>query len=219
MGSALPESAPRPELVGFVDPMCSWCYGFQPVIDAIQQVHGAALPLRLIMGGLRPGTVEPMSESMKRMIRQHWDHVHEATRQPFDPAFFDRDRFVYDTEPPARAVVTMRELRKELELPYFERLQRAFYAENRDITDADVLADLAGEFNVPRATFLAAFASEAMKTETASDFMVAQRIGATGFPTLIAGTGDERGWTLITEGYRPPAAVLDMIEVWRMHNP
>ena len=49
-------------LIYFADPMCSWCYGFWPVIAAVQAAFGETLPIRLVMGGLRPGTTEVMTE-------------------------------------------------------------------------------------------------------------------------------------------------------------
>ncbi len=48
-----------PHLIYFSDPMCSWCYGFSPVIDDIRRAFGRALPIRVVMGGLRPGTAVP----------------------------------------------------------------------------------------------------------------------------------------------------------------
>jgi len=97
-----------PHLIYFADPMCSWCWGFAPVIEAIRQRFGDALPIRLMMGGLRPGTTKPLDEAGKRTIREHWEHVHEATGQPFDFRFFEREGFIYDTEPASRAVVVVR---------------------------------------------------------------------------------------------------------------
>ena len=44
-----------PHLICFADPMCSSA----PVIEAIQQRFGDALPIRLMMGGLSPGTTKP----------------------------------------------------------------------------------------------------------------------------------------------------------------
>ena len=41
-----------PHLIYFTDPMCSWCYGFSPVIDEIRRAYGDALPIRVVMGGL-----------------------------------------------------------------------------------------------------------------------------------------------------------------------
>ena len=95
-----------PTLIYFADPMCSWCWGFAPVIAAARVRYGETLPIRLVLGGLRPGTVEPMSRSARTELPTHWEHVREASGQPFNAeAFIARDGFVYDTDPAARAVV------------------------------------------------------------------------------------------------------------------
>nr|MBA3324286.1 DsbA family protein [Paracoccaceae bacterium] len=43
-------------LLYVADPMCSWCWGFAPVIADIRAAFRDRLPLHLVMGGLRPGT-------------------------------------------------------------------------------------------------------------------------------------------------------------------
>jgi protein-disulfide isomerase-like protein with CxxC motif len=72
--------------------------GFLPVISAIGEQFGEALPIRLVMGGLRPATMKPMDEASKVAVRSHWEHVHQASGQPFDFGFFERKIFVYDTQ-------------------------------------------------------------------------------------------------------------------------
>ena len=39
--------------VYFADPMCSWCYGFSPVITALAERFEGRLGLQVVMGGLR----------------------------------------------------------------------------------------------------------------------------------------------------------------------
>ena len=85
--------------------MCSWCYGFAPVIAALAERFEDRLPLQIVMGGLRAGNAEPMRAEDKDYIRGAWTQVDAATGQPFDMSFFDRESFVYDTEPACRAVV------------------------------------------------------------------------------------------------------------------
>ena len=89
----------QPHLIYIADPMCSWCWGFAPTIESISQRFGESLPIRLMMGGLRPGTTKPLDQAGRRTIREHWEHVREASGQPFDFRFFEREDFVYDTEP------------------------------------------------------------------------------------------------------------------------
>jgi putative protein-disulfide isomerase len=146
------QSAAQTRLVYFADPMCSWCYGFSPVIAALADRFEDRLPLDVVMGGLRAGNTEPMRGKDKEFIRSAWMRVGAATGQPFDMAFFDREGFVYDTEPACRAVVTARRLMPRMALPFMARIQQAFYAENRDMTAADEIAGVAEEagFDHPR---------------------------------------------------------------------
>ena len=204
----------NPHLLYFADPMCSWCWGFSPVIGAISERFGDALPIRLMMGGLRPGTTMPLDESGKRTIREHWEHVHEASGQPFDMRFFERDGFVYDTEPASRAVVVARRSGAEQGFAYLRLAHAAFYAENRDVTNEEVLVDLATKLGLDREEFAEALVSEEAKQETWTDFAVSQHAGITGFPTLLAGSGEANEYGIVTQGYQPADRVVPALEGW-----
>jgi putative protein-disulfide isomerase len=203
-----------PHLVYFADPMCSWCWGFAPVLDAVGQRFGADLPVHLVLGGLRPGNRIPMGNPERDEIRSHWEHVREASGQPFDVTFFERADFVYDTEPASRAVVVMRRRSAADGLAGLRLTQRAFYAENRDVTDPQVLCALAGELGFDVERFRADFDADEAIRETRSDFETAPRIGVRGFPTMIAGTGGSDGYVLVTQGYQPSGRVLQTLERW-----
>ena len=204
-----------PHLVYFADPMCSWCWGFSPVIDQLVERFGTELPIRLVLGGLRPGTTAPMDARERAEIRQHWEHVHEASGQPFDHRFFERDRFVYDTEPASRAVVVLRRRGMDVALAALQRIQRAFYAGNADVTDVDTLAAIAAGLGVDEAAFRDEFASVDAMNETRVDFMLAQSAGVRGFPTLVAGSGDGQRYALITHGFQPADRIVAAVERWR----
>lgn len=200
-------------LVYFADPMCSWCYGFSPVIAALAERFEGRLALDLIMGGLRAGNTEPMRAEDKDYIRSAWTRVGAASGQPFDFSFFDREGFVYDTEPACRAVVTARRLLPRMALPFMARIQQAFYAENRDITAADEIAGVAEDAGFDRTGFSETFAAAETCNETFRDFLTAQSLGIHGFPTLIAGS-EEKGYALLTNGYRALDDLAEPLERW-----
>jgi putative protein-disulfide isomerase len=203
-----------PHLIYFADPMCSWCWGFSPVIDAIRRRFGSDLPIHLMMGGLRPGTTKPMHEAAKRTTREHWEHVYAASGQPFNYDFFEREGFIYDTEPAARAIIVVRRLGMDQALDLLQRIQAAFYSQNRDVTDEAVLAELAGESGMDRDGFLDAFRSDEAREETWQDFTIAQKAGIRGFPSLIAGAGEGSEYSIITVGYQPAERILPPLERW-----
>ena len=197
----------------FADPMCSWCYGFAPVIGALARRFEERLPVRLVMGGLRAGNTKEMTAKDREYIRGAWTRVGEASGQSFDFAFFDREHFVYDTEPACRAVVTMRRLAPEKALAFKARVSRAFYGENRDTTDVKVLAGLAGEFGIDAERFELEMLSADARNETFRDFLTSQQAGVQGFPLLAAGS-DASGYALITSGFRPLDGLPEAIDSW-----
>ncbi|MDX5436367.1 MAG: DsbA family protein [Pontibacter sp.] len=188
-------------LIYVMDPMCSWCYGFAPVIKQLVEEQEGVLQFKLVMGGLRPGTERSLEEQMKESIKHHWQDVEKITEQPFDYSFFDREGFVYDTEPSCRAVVTMRYLKPEQEFEMAEALQRAFYANNNDVTKPEVLASIASALGVEEEAFLEKYATDEMKEKTQQDFAIARHLQATAFPSLYLLNGTSIH--LISRGYRP----------------
>lgn len=200
--------------VYFADPMCSWCYGFSPVIAALAERFARRMPVRLVMGGLRAGNTRPMRPQDKDYIRGAWTRVHEASGQPFDFSFFEREEFVYDTEPACRAVVTMRRLRPAAALGFMAAVQSAFYAHNEDVTQGDVLTAIAArETDIESSTFASEFLSPDTRNETFRDFLTAQQAGVQGFPYLVAGNESE-GYAQVTNGFRPIDGLPEAIELW-----
>lgn len=189
-----------PHLIYVMDPMCSWCYGFAPVLHQLKAEQEGKLNFKLVLGGLRPGTTEPMDEQMKAAVQQHWQEVERATGQTFDFNFFERDSFVYDSEPACRAVVTVRYLQPEKELEMAEEVQRAFYARNNDVTKAEVLAEIALGFGIAEDVFLEKFHSDEMKEKTHQDFLIARHLQANAFPSVYLLNGHTV--SLLSRGYR-----------------
>ena len=203
-----------PHLIYFSDPMCSWCYGFSPVIEDIRRTFGRALPIRVVMGGLRPGTETPMTEEAKMEVGEHWVHVHEATGLPFNGAGMAAPGFVYDTDPAARAVVVARHDGEEMAANFLGRAQRAFYAEGRDVTQGETLAEIAMELGLDREGFLEAWDGEEAKQETWRDYAISQRAGVTGFPTLVAGPNEQGVYGVVTRGFAPGEQVIGVLKEW-----
>lgn len=200
-------------LIYFADPMCSWCYGFGPVMDQVAARYGERLPIQLVMGGLRPGTDRPMTPEARAELLRHWEHVREATGQPFDEQVLT-ERFVYDTDPAARAVVLVRRLLPFRALAFLHRVQRAFYAEARDVTSYPVLAELAAEFGLSADGVQQALSDERLMRETWGDYALSQNAGVTGFPTLVGGPNEAGVYGVVTRGCAPADQILQVLDEW-----
>ena len=195
------------------DPMCSWCYGFAPVIEGLARHFEGRLPVEVMMGGLRAGNTRAMRSEDKDYIRKAWTNVGAATGRSFDMAFFDREGFVYDTEPACRAVVTARHLAPKKALAFKGRVSEAFYGRNRDMTDTEEIAAVAVASGFDEMAFRAAFLSPDVRNDTFRDFITAKQMGVEGFPCLLIG-GESREYALVTNGYRPIDGMIEAIEQW-----
>ena len=205
---ALPE---RLEFVYVGDPMCSWCWGFAPVLDELAERYD--IPMETVVGGLRPGpNAEPMDELSRRTLAEHWDHVEQASGQPFDRRALDRENWIYDTELGAIGVVTMRRLSYAHTFEFFKRLQRAYYAENVDITAPRGYPPLLDGFPVDPGEFMELLGSDEMKTAAWDDFSRARRLSASGFPTLLLRVDD--GHAVVTRGYLPWSTLEPALTKW-----
>ena len=200
------------QLIYFTDPMCSWCYGFSPVIDEVAARYADRLPIRLVMGGLRPGNTKPMTREAAQDLRGHWTHVTEASGQDFGACAIDAGGFVYDTDPAARAVALARRTGTALALDYLREAHKAFYVRGLDITNPEVLADLAAELGMDRTAFRAGLDDPALKEEAWSDYSTSQNAGVSGFPTLILGPNPDGTYSMVTRGFNSLENILETIE-------
>ncbi len=197
-------------LVYFADPMCSWCYGFGPQLDALL-AERPGLRVDVVMGGLRPFGTEAATAAFRETIAGHWAEVARETGLPFNDAAIAREGFVYDTEPACRAVVAARATDPARALPYLKRVQQAFYAAGRDVTRPEELADLAAEEGLDREVFLSTLATSAAREAVRQDFAATQQTGVTGFPTLAVGYPDRR-YYLLTAGFARAADLADRLD-------
>lgn len=186
----------------FADPMCSWCWGFSPVIHEIKNTFDQRIKIALMLGGLRPGTTDPVSASAKEDILHHWHEVEKKCGANFTYENALPEHFVYDTEPASRAVITAAILQADLLLPYFTAVQSAFYVGQQDVTQTGVLASIATEqFALDREKFIQQFESEEIRHKTRQHFTLTRQAGVRGFPALML-QKNEKEMINITNGYQ-----------------
>ncbi|TWC18853.1 putative protein-disulfide isomerase [Pseudomonas sp. SJZ085] len=202
-----------PRLLYVMDPMCSWCWGFAPVAEAlVEQAQAQSVELHLVVGGLRTGSGSALEPTTRRYILEHWQAVTQATGQLFKLEDALPDGFVYDTEPACRAVVTARSLAPDLAWKLVKLIQQAFYVQGRDVTRASVLVELAEQAGLPRIEFATAFDSAEQHAATAADFTWVQDLGIAGFPTLLAERDGQLA--LLTNGYQPLGQLSPLLGRW-----
>ena len=203
---------PGRHILYFGDPMCSWCWGFAPVIDQMIKVAHDKASFHVITTGLRPGVDQPWDEQLRGYIGHHWQNVLDATGQPFDFARLKDPSFIYNTEPACRAVVTVRTLKPDATFQMFKALQRAFYANGHDITNTEHLTKIAESLDINAVEFKQAFEHEDALSQTVMDFKLTRIFGVQGFPTVLL--INDVGIQTLTPGYQSWDSLQPRLQEW-----
>ncbi|CAI8879835.1 putative protein-disulfide isomerase [Pseudomonas sp. IT-P258] len=180
------------------DPLCGWCYGAKPLVQAAQ----AVLPVIAHGGGMMTGANrQKVSPQLRNYVMPHDRRIAEYSGQPFGEAYFEgllRDHSaVFDSAPPIAAVLAAEQMTgRGLEL--LGKLQSAHYVEGRRIADESVLFELAQGMGLDREAFEKAFRSADTEGHIRNSRALLAKVGGQGFPTLALEHDDQ--FTLIDIG-------------------
>ncbi len=199
-------------LLYVVDPMCSWCYGFAPVLAELEPELAPEVELELVMGGLAPDSEEAMDEETRRYVQAAWREVEARAGVPFEHDFWRRCAPRRSTYPACRAVLVAAAGGRGRAM--LAAIQRAYYLEARNPSDAATLAELAEEIGLDRAAFAAELASAATQSRLEADFARRRRLGVRSFPSLAV--EDEGGARLVLAGWCDAPALRELLSAHRL---
>ncbi len=180
------------------DPMCSWCYGVSEELQVLKESN-PQLPFEIIVGGLRDGGGEEWNQAFKQFLHEHWEEIGHQTGMKFSYDLLEKDEFDYNTEPACRAVVVAMDLDKRLAFSFFKRTQKKFYFDNEDPKDVDFYKSICEGLGMSFITFSNKFNSEESKRKTKTEFLKAQQLGISSFPTVLLRKNGE--YYLIAAGF------------------
>ncbi len=204
------------KFVYIADPMCSWCYGFAPELNALLAAHPDATT-EIITGGLRAYNQTPSTAETRAQTKGYWAQVAATCAEhnlKFDSAALDAPNFIYNTEPACRAVVTVRQSNQPAiaarALDMFHALQMAFYAHGRDVTQGYVIADVAASLGIDGSAFLQTWQTEPLFQMTRNDFLAVQELHVNGFPFLAIDVAGKL--VVIARGYEKAATLIERVK-------
>ena len=173
------------------DPMCSWCWAFRPASDALfESLAERSVTVVAWLGGLAPDSDVPMSDALARQLQATWRTIeHRVPGTRFDFSFWHDNVPRRSTWPACRAVIAA-ELLGLPERRMTDAIQRAYYLQARNPSDASVLIELAAGLGLPRDEFRAALHAPATDTRFEEHRRVVARLGVRGFPSLVLQRAD-----------------------------
>ena len=196
----------------FTDPMCTWCWGSEPILRHLRTAYGDRLELRFVMGGLiedfetfydaandiaDPGDVAP-----------HWLEASERHGMPVDTAIFETDP-AQSTYPASVAFAAARQQDRPLGHRYLRRLREAYATAVRNVNRRDEQVRLAESVGLDVDAFTTALDDGSARDAFEADLARTRRADVRAFPTYrIVGPEGERRLA----GFRPFADLSNAVE-------
>ncbi|MCY4731116.1 DsbA family protein [Natronomonas gomsonensis] len=180
------ESDERPTITQFTDPMCTWCWGSEPVIRHLRVAYGNQIRIEYVMGGLIEDfddfydAANDISEPSE--VGPHWLEASEAHGMPVDTAIFDEDP-AQSTYPASVAYVAARQQDETLASRYLRRLREAYATQVRNVNRREEQVEIAASVGLDVDEFTAALDDGTARAEFEADLSRTRATGVRAFPT------------------------------------
>lgn len=179
----------KPILYYIHDPMCSWCWGYRPTWDALQQALPGDVQQVNVVGGLAPDSDEAMPLEQQKLIAGHWQRIAEELGTKFNFDFWTNCAPRRSTYPACRAVLAA--AAQGAEEAMINAIQHAYYLRAMNPSDASTLIALARSSAKRWVSSPISFASDGIQRELERHFALRRSIDVYSFPSLVLQIGQE----------------------------
>lgn len=176
----------RPVLYYFHDPMCSWCWGFKPVLNKLIKNISDIVEIEYILGGLAKDSEATMSVDMQSQIENTWRRIQQTipgTQFNFD--FWKNCTPRRSTYPACRAVIAARQQDTINDVKMISAIQKAYYTQSLNPSDYPVLYHLAQNLELDTKQFKDDIHAVKTQYELEQQIAFANSVGANSFPSLF----------------------------------
>lgn len=185
------------------DPMCSWCWGYKPVWDALQKSLPEHIQVEYVVGGLAPDSSAPMPDEQQKMIQAHWRTITHKLGTKFNFDFWDNNIARRSTYNSCRAVIAAKF--QGAEQPMIAAIQQGYYLRALNPSDKGILAQLFNELanadsNLNVHQFMEDLNSSEVQTELMRQIQLSRMLTNQGFPSLVLEKKDKH--RLIIHDYK-----------------
>jgi putative protein-disulfide isomerase len=171
------------------DPMCSWCWGYRPVWDLLQQHLPKSIAVEYVVGGLAADSDSAMPIAQQQMIQNHWRTIEQKLGTRFNHDFWRDNTPRRSTYNACRAAIAAN--KQSCQEPMIDAIQQAYYLRALNPSDVDVLVRVATELSertsntLDVAQFITDINSSETNNELANQVSLARELTQQGFPSLV----------------------------------
>ncbi len=208
-------------ITNFTDPLCTWCWGLEPVFRKLETHFPGEIEFRYVMGGLVENIEEKWDPAngighadipqINRQIEAHWIDASRRHGMPVKGTGFTLFSRDYPSTYPQNIAYKAAQMVDQKKADRFlRRMREASAAEYLMTSHPDVLDQLAAEVGLDLAEFHKHLEDGSAEKAFKDDLKITRAFGVTGFPTCLVSYGDKQ---VLLRGYNDYATFVQVIEM------
>jgi putative protein-disulfide isomerase len=197
------------EIIEFTDPVCTWCWGSEPVLRKLETRFGEQVKISYIMGGLVQditsfydsfNDIGGDPDRSNKNIAKHWVDASERHGMPVRSKDFKLFSKEHPSTYPQNIAYKAAQMQDQaLANKFLRRIREASATEARQTNTTEVLLELASEVGLDIARFLDDFTHGPAQKAFEQDLAITAKYGARGFPSFLLKYGEKE---MVIRGYK-----------------
>lgn len=183
-------------ITNFTDPVCTWCWGTEPIFRRLETYYNGEIEFRYVMGGLVENInkfTDPRNhiggsgaESANKEIALHWLEASEQHKMPIAKEGFHLFSAEYPSSYPQNIAYKAAQLVDKVKADnLLRRIREATAVENLLTSHEDVLISLASEVGLDVAKFITHLHDGSAEQAFRGDLALTRSLSVSGFPTFL----------------------------------
>lgn len=212
---------PNFEVIEFTDPLCTWCWGSEPVLKKLEARFPRKVKISFVTGGLVEDIrnyrddVNDIGGDIKKTnqnIAKHWLEAAKQHKMPVCVEGFKMFSEKFYSSYPANIAYHAAKIQSEkLANKLLRRMREAAATEGSQITNPKVLIELASEVGLKVGAFIHDFEDGPAERLFHEDLLFTRTNRIYGFPSFLI-RNNYNGKSLILRGYQDYSSIKEVLE-------
>lgn len=197
------------EVVEYTDPVCTWCWGSEPVLRKLETRFKDQLKVKFVMGGLVKdigdfydsfNDIGGDAETSNTQVAAHWLEASLKHGMPVKSEGFSLFSKEHPSTYPQNIAYKAAQMEDQnLADKFMRRIREATATEAKQTNKLSVLIELAADVGLDIAKFIERFSNGSAEAAFEDDLRVMHSYGVRGFPTFLVKYGEQE---ILMRGYQ-----------------
>lgn len=197
------------EIIEFTDPVCTWCWGSEPLLKKLKVKYKDQIKVKYVMGGLVKdinqfydsfNDIGGDASNSNKQIVAHWLEASKKHQMPVNSEGFNLFSNDYPSTYPQNIAYKAALMEDEaLANDFLRRIRKATITEAKLTSQLKVLIELASEVGLDVANFIERYSDGSAEKAFLEDQKITQAYGVGGFPSFLIRYGEKE---VLLRGYQ-----------------